>query len=172
VDRAVGCVAGAACALLYDADNGLRAVFNVNAELEHADERVAVLWSERIELVERAERLRTDPFEIESVARESLGMVRPGEIVVRLRGAPQAMPQARASYRAWAGCPRDHRRSVVGCPRDHRNFHEDEVDKLLRAAAARLLEKHAPHALDLVSNSPWFRPRHPSTVTSRATRRS
>ena len=82
-------LAGAAFALLYDADNGLRAVFKVNAELEHADERVAVLWSERTELVERAERLRTDPFEIESVARESLGMVRPGEIVVRLRGAPQ-----------------------------------------------------------------------------------
>ncbi|HKC51753.1 MAG TPA: arginine--tRNA ligase, partial [Myxococcota bacterium] len=28
----------------------------------------------------------------------------------------------------------------------------DEVDKLLRAAASRVLEKHAPHALDLVSN--------------------
>jgi cell division protein FtsB len=81
---------GAAFALLYDADNGLRAVFSVKAELEHADGRVAKLWSERAELVERAERLRADPFEIESVARESLGMVRPGEIVVRLRGgAPQ-----------------------------------------------------------------------------------
>lgn len=83
-------LAGAAFALLYDADNGLRAVFSVKTELHRADGRLALLWSERADLVERADRLRTDPFEIESVARESLGMVRPGEIVVRLRGgAPQ-----------------------------------------------------------------------------------
>jgi len=83
-------LAGAAFALLYDADNGLRALFSVKAELRDADARLAMLWAERAGLVDRAERLRTDPFEIESVARESLGMVRPGEIVVRLRGgAPQ-----------------------------------------------------------------------------------
>ncbi|MFI5316913.1 MAG: septum formation initiator family protein [Myxococcota bacterium] len=81
---------GAAFALLYDADNGLRAVFGVNAELVRAEARVAKLSAERSELVDRADRLRSDPFEIESVARESLGMLRPGEIVVRLRGdAPQ-----------------------------------------------------------------------------------
>jgi len=83
-------LAGAAFALLYDADNGLRAVFSVKAELARADDRLAKLWEERVDLVARSERLRSDPFEIESVARESLGMVRPGEIVVRLRGdAPQ-----------------------------------------------------------------------------------
>jgi cell division protein FtsB len=83
-------LAGAAFALLYDADNGLRAVFSVKAELARADGRLTKLWSERVELVARSERLRGDAFEIESVARESLGMVRPGEIVVRLRGdAPQ-----------------------------------------------------------------------------------
>jgi arginyl-tRNA synthetase len=37
----------------------------------------------------------------------------------------------------------------------------DEVDKLLRAAAARLLEKHAPHALDLVSNLSVVPPKTP-----------
>jgi cell division protein FtsB len=80
-------LAGAAFALLYDADNGLRAVFRVNAELARAELRLAKLSAERAELVDRAERLRSDPFEIESVARESFGMVRPGEIVVRLRGS-------------------------------------------------------------------------------------
>ena len=83
-------LAGAAFALLYDADNGLRAMLAVKTEIRHVDQRIAVLWSERRELVARAERLRTDAFEIESVARESLGMVRPGEIVVRLR--PGAQP--------------------------------------------------------------------------------
>jgi cell division protein FtsB len=81
---------GAAFALFYDADNGLRALFKVKAELALTEDRLAKLWSERVELVARTERLRSDPFEIESVARESLGMVRPGELVVRLRGdAPQ-----------------------------------------------------------------------------------
>ena len=79
-------LAGAAFALLYDADNGLRAVFRLNGELARAEERLQKLSAEREELVARAERLRSDPFEIESVARESFGMVRPGEIVVRLRG--------------------------------------------------------------------------------------
>jgi len=78
-------LAGAAFALLYDADNGLRAVFRVNDELARAEVRLKKLSDERAELVTRAERLRTDPFEIESVARESFGMVRPGEVVVRLR---------------------------------------------------------------------------------------
>jgi cell division protein FtsB len=80
-------LAGAAFALLYDADNGLRAVFRVNAELARAELRLQKLSAERTELVARAERLRGDPFEIESVARESFGMVRPGEIVVRLRSS-------------------------------------------------------------------------------------
>ncbi len=82
-------IIGAAVALLYDADNGLRTVFRVKAELRRADSRIAKLWTERTDLVGRADRLRADSFEIESVARESLGMVRPGEIVVRLRGAPK-----------------------------------------------------------------------------------
>ena len=60
-------------------------MWGVKGEIQHVEQRLGVLWSERTELVKRAERLRTDPFEIESVARESLGMVRPGEIVVRLR---------------------------------------------------------------------------------------
>ena len=81
-------IAGAAFALLYDSDNGLRTVFAVKAELRRADGRLAKLSAERAELVSRSDRLRADSFEIETVARESLGMVRPGEIVVRLR-SPQ-----------------------------------------------------------------------------------
>ncbi len=79
---------GAASALFYDADNGLRAVFHLGAELDAADVRLDRLREERAELLLRAERLRSDPFEIETVARESLGMARPGEIVVRLPRSP------------------------------------------------------------------------------------
>ena len=79
-------LAGAAFALSYDSDNGLRAVFRIRDELGRAEARISRLSDERSELVVRADRLRADPFGIERVARESLGMVRPGEIVVRLRG--------------------------------------------------------------------------------------
>jgi len=85
---------GAAGALFYDADNGLRAVFHLQRELDTADLRLDRLREERAELLLRAELLRSDPFEIESVARESLGMARPGEIVVRLprSSAPAERP--------------------------------------------------------------------------------
>ena len=79
---------GAAGALFHDADNGLRAVFSLTDELAAADLRLDRLRAERAELLLRAERLRSDPFEIETVARESLGMARPGEVVVRLPRSP------------------------------------------------------------------------------------
>jgi cell division protein FtsB len=79
---------GAAVALFYDADNGLRAVFHLQRELDVADLRLDRLREERAALLLRALRLRSDPFEIESVARESLGMARPGELVVRLPRPP------------------------------------------------------------------------------------
>ncbi|MEX2204715.1 MAG: septum formation initiator family protein [Myxococcota bacterium] len=84
---------GAAGALFYDADNGLRAIFHLGDELGAADVRLDRLREERAELLLRAERLRSDPFEIETVARESLGMARPGEIVVRLPRSPAAPEQ-------------------------------------------------------------------------------
>jgi len=79
---------GAAFALFHDPDNGLRAVFHLRDELAVADVRLDRLREERAELLLRAERLRSDPLEIESVARESLGMARRGEIVVRLPSSP------------------------------------------------------------------------------------
>lgn len=84
---------GAAGALFYDADNGLRAVFHLQGELQAADVRLDRLREERADLLLRAERLRSDPFEIETVARESLGMARAGEIIVRLPRAPAPLEQ-------------------------------------------------------------------------------
>jgi len=81
-------LAGAAFALFYDSENGLRAMFRVQDELGRSQLRIGRLMDERAELSGRADRLRADSFEIERVARESLGMVRPGEIVIRLRGGP------------------------------------------------------------------------------------
>jgi cell division protein FtsB len=79
---------GAAIALFHDGENGVRAIFQLQRELDVADLRLDRLREERAALLLRAERLRSDPLEIESAARESLGMVRPGEIVVRLPAEP------------------------------------------------------------------------------------
>ena len=84
---------GAAGALFHDPDSGLRAVFHLQGELDAADLQLDRLREERAELALRAERLRSDPLEIESVARESLGMARPGEIVVRLPRSPAPIEQ-------------------------------------------------------------------------------
>jgi cell division protein FtsB len=75
---------GAGVALFHDGENGVRAIFHLERELAAADLRLDRLREERAELLLRAERLRADPLEIEAAARQSLGMVRPGEIVVRL----------------------------------------------------------------------------------------
>jgi cell division protein FtsB len=85
---------GAAFALFHDVENGLGVIPKFEAELDAADLRLDRLREERAELLLRAERLRTEPFEIEAVARESLGMARPGEIVVRLPSV--AAPDARS----------------------------------------------------------------------------
>jgi len=79
---------GAAVALFHDGDNGVRTIFHLETQLDAADVRLDRLREERAALLLRAERLRSDPLEIEAAARESLGMVRPGEIVVRLPEEP------------------------------------------------------------------------------------
>jgi cell division protein FtsB len=84
----IAALLGAAVALFHDGENGLRAIFHLEDELAAADQRLDRLREERAGLLLRAERLRSDPLEIESAARESLGMVRPGEIVVRLPAEP------------------------------------------------------------------------------------
>ena len=80
----IAALLGAAVALFHDGENGVRAIFHLDGELAAADVRLDRLREERAELLLRAERLRSDPLEIEAAARQSLGMVRPGEIVVRL----------------------------------------------------------------------------------------
>ena len=75
----------AACAaiLLRDFETGLVPMARLAQEVERAHDRVEQLARERVRLRTSVQRLRSDPAAIEAVAREQLGMVRPGEIVVR-----------------------------------------------------------------------------------------
>ena len=77
-------VAGALTTIFADHDKGVQPLLRVRDEVAQIQERVAALEAERDRLRARARGLKADPFEVETVARENLGMIRPGEQVVRL----------------------------------------------------------------------------------------
>ena len=74
--------------LALDLDGGLLALVELRAQVGQAREMTQRLERERLELRERVRGLRVDPFHVEAAARSALGMVRPGEVVVRL-GRPE-----------------------------------------------------------------------------------
>jgi cell division protein FtsB len=74
---------GCAAILLLDLETGLLPLFRLADEVERTRGRVEQLERERARLRSRVQRLRGDPAALEAVAREQLGMVRPGELVVR-----------------------------------------------------------------------------------------
>ncbi len=78
----------AGAVLFFDRDRGLGQLFELQDRVERAERRVGELEREKNELRVRARGLRADPLEVETVARESLGMLRPGERVIRFAPPP------------------------------------------------------------------------------------
>jgi cell division protein FtsB len=76
-------VLAAGATLALDRETGLMQLLTLAQEVEEAEANLEGLIGRRDELRARARRLHQDPREIEWVAREQLGMVRPGEVVVR-----------------------------------------------------------------------------------------
>ncbi len=74
--------------LAFDAENGLRPLWSLRAREARLETRIASLARERVERTRAVLRLRSEPRAIERLARGKLGMVRPGEIVVRLEPSP------------------------------------------------------------------------------------
>ena len=75
----------ATAVLLVDAlvgERGLVATTRARRQSDELAARVAQLREENARLSADAERLRSDPAAIESLARETLGLVRPGEVLV------------------------------------------------------------------------------------------
>jgi cell division protein FtsB len=73
------------CVLLADAlfgDRGLAAMLRVRRDHGHSRTALTQLKNENAALRERMRRLLEDPRTIEAVARQELGLVRPGEILV------------------------------------------------------------------------------------------
>jgi cell division protein FtsB len=78
----------AGCVLLGNAlvgDGGLLGTIRAREDYRRASDGLARLKAENAGLREQARRLQEDPAAIEMVAREELGLIRPGEILVRVK---------------------------------------------------------------------------------------
>ncbi|MDF1565032.1 MAG: septum formation initiator family protein [Deltaproteobacteria bacterium] len=64
-------------------EGGFARVQRLQDEHARAEARNAALAAENEQLIARVEALRDDPEIIATVARDQLGLVRPGEIVIR-----------------------------------------------------------------------------------------
>jgi cell division protein FtsB len=81
--------------------------FRANAELRSAEsryqsavDRVADLKRENEKLEREVEQLKSDPAMIEAVAREKLGLIRPGEIVIKIGQEEEASGSGVVKIRA------------------------------------------------------------------------
>jgi cell division protein FtsB len=88
--RGVGAAALALSALAILAFGGqsLTRVWQMKREVEGLEREIARLRTETTELEATVDRLRSDPDSIEKVAREALGLVKPGERVLKLPPSP------------------------------------------------------------------------------------
>jgi cell division protein FtsB len=76
-------VLAALTTLILDDATGLFPLLDLRRQVAGAEERLRGLERERDRLGAEIGALRSDPLAVESFARRELGMVRPGEIVVR-----------------------------------------------------------------------------------------
>jgi cell division protein FtsB len=70
---------------LFGDDRGMRATLQARRDARLLAAQIESLRTENVILRRRADALRRDPAAIEETARETLGLLRPGEIVVFAR---------------------------------------------------------------------------------------
>ena len=78
----------AALATLGYGGQSFARVWQMKQEVESLEREIAGLRVETAELSAAVARLRSDPDSIEKVAREALGLVKPGERVLKLPPSP------------------------------------------------------------------------------------
>jgi cell division protein FtsB len=80
-------------------DRGFFEVYQFNRHLQHIERRIQALEVENERLRIQVTGLRSDPYQIEKLARQDLGLVRPDEIVFEIVDSrPQESP--------WGGAQR------------------------------------------------------------------
>jgi cell division protein FtsB len=77
-------MAVAAVALLAYGGSSVARVIQMKREVESLEREIATLREETGRLTKTIDRLRSDPEYIEQLARESLGLVKPGDKVLKL----------------------------------------------------------------------------------------
>jgi cell division protein FtsB len=77
-------MAVAAVALLAYGGSSLARVMQMKREVDNLERDIATLREETGRLTKTIDRLRSDPEYIEQLARESLGLVKPGDKVLKL----------------------------------------------------------------------------------------
>jgi cell division protein FtsB len=94
---------GASLVLLLDHTAGFGALLELRAQVGRASARVAGLELQQARLQREVQALRAGGFAVEAAARTALGMVRPGEIAVRLDDtSAAALPPPAAAVSAGA----------------------------------------------------------------------
>ena len=83
-------------------EKGLLARMRAREEYQKQFASVEALKNENAQLREKAARLRDDPAASEEIAREELGLIRPGEVLFIIRDAKPARDLAAASTTAGA----------------------------------------------------------------------
>jgi len=66
-------------------DRGLLELFKARQEIESLDREIVTLRTQNQSLLEEIRALKTSPLAVERLARENLGLVKPGEIVLLIR---------------------------------------------------------------------------------------
>ena len=88
-----------AAALIVNAligDRGLVAAVRARNEHDRLAASIAGLKRDNQRLAEAIRRLKHDPKAVEDVAREDLGLIRPGEVVFVIKDAPAVQPRQTA----------------------------------------------------------------------------
>lgn len=73
--------------------HGYLAMRRTKEEIARVQKDLARLNKENAELADEVQELRTDPNKIESIARDGLGLAKPGEVIIKIPQGAQTRPQ-------------------------------------------------------------------------------
>ena len=72
--------------------HGVIAMRRTQREIEQIREQIGKISAENKFLAEQVNSLKTDPKAIERIAREEMGLARPGELIFKLPDSPKVAP--------------------------------------------------------------------------------
>ena len=73
--------------------HGYLAMRRTQGEIDKVKANIEQLNKENVQLERQVKELRTDPHKIEKIARDELGLARPGEVIIKIPQS-QLLPQA------------------------------------------------------------------------------